>query len=54
MESWKLKSGIDKEDVREKKKGDSKKKKKKKIVKHELGIVMILTFEFEHISRLLF
>ena len=54
VESWKLKSGIDKEDVREKKKGDSKKKKKKKIVKHELGIVMILTFEFEHISRLLF
>ena len=49
--SWKLKSGVNKGDVREKKKGDS---KKKKIVKHERGIVIILTFEFEHISRLLF
>jgi hypothetical protein len=29
-------------------------KKKKTIVKHERGIVIILTFEFEHISRLLF
>jgi hypothetical protein len=30
VESWKLKSGIDKGDVREKKKGGSKKKKEKK------------------------
>jgi hypothetical protein len=53
--SWKLKSGVNKGDIREKKKGDSKKKKKKKeIVKHEHGIVIILTFEFEYISRLLF
>jgi hypothetical protein len=28
--SWKLESGVDKGDVREKKKGDLKKKKKKK------------------------
>ena len=54
--SWKLESGVDKGDVRErKKKGYLKKKEKKKtIVKHEYGIVIILTFEFEHISRLLF
>ena len=35
---WKLESGVDKRDVRE---------KKKKIVKHKRGIVIILTFEFE-------
>jgi hypothetical protein len=29
--SWKLESGVDNGDVREKKKGDSKKKKKKKL-----------------------
>ena len=29
VESWKLESGVDKGNVREKKKGDSKKKKKK-------------------------
>jgi hypothetical protein len=55
--SWKLESGVDKGDVREKKKGRLKKKEKKKktIVKHERGIVIILTFEFEQIiSRLLF
>ena len=55
--SWKLESGVDKGDVREekkKKKRDLKKKKKKKIVKHERGIMIILTFEFKHISRLLF
>ena len=58
---WKLESGVDKRDVREKKKRKKKKgrlkkqrKKKKTIVKHERGIVIILTFEFEHISRLLF
>ena len=44
--SWKLESEVDKGDVRE--------KKKKTIVKHERGIMIILTFEFEHISRLLF
>ena len=57
MESWKLESGVDKGDVREKKKGDIKKKKQNKtktIVKHERGIVIILTLEFEQISRLLF
>ena len=43
--SGKLKSGVDKEDVR--------KKKKKNTVKHERGIVTNLTFEFEQISRLL-
>jgi hypothetical protein len=48
--SWKLESGVDKGDVREKKK----KKKKKTIVKYECGIVIILTFKFEQISRLLF
>ena len=37
--SWKLESGVDKGDVREKKKGDL--KKKKTIVKHERGIVII-------------
>ena len=56
--SWKLESGVNKGDVREekkkKKKRDLKKKKKKKIVKHERGIMIILTFEFKHISRLLF
>jgi vacuolar-type H+-ATPase subunit F/Vma7 len=51
--SWKLESGVDKEDVREKKKEDLK-NKEKKIVKHEHGIVIILTFKFEHINRLLF
>ena len=49
--SWKLESGVDKGDVREKR---LKKKLKKIIVKHECGIVIILTFEFLHISRLLF
>ena len=48
--SWKLESGVDKGDVREKKK----KRKKKTILEHERGIVIILTFEFEQISRLLF
>ena len=52
--SWKLESGVDKGDVREKKKGDLKNKEKKTIVKHEREIMIILTFEFEHISRLLF
>ena len=51
--SWKLESGVNKGDVREKKKGDLK-NIEKKIVKHERRIVIILTFEFEHISRLLF
>jgi hypothetical protein len=42
--SWKLESGVNKGDVREIKKGDLEKKKKKKtIVKHERGIVIILT-----------
>ena len=55
MRSWKLESGVDKGDVKEKKKGELKNKEKKKtIVKHERGIVIILTFEFEQISRLLF
>ena len=45
MGSWKLESGVDKGDVREKKKGNL--KKKKKIVKHERRIVIILTFKFE-------
>ena len=56
MGSWKLESGVDKEDIRVKKKGDlkNKEKKNKTIVKHERGIVIILTFEFEHINRLLF
>ena len=45
--SWKLESGVDKGDVREK-------KKKNTILKQESGIVIILTFEFEQISRLLF
>ena len=54
MGSWKLESGVDKGDVREKKKGDLKNKEKKKtIVKHEREIVIILTFEFEQINRLL-
>ena len=53
VRSWKLESGIDKGDVREKKKGELK-NKEKKIVKHERGIVIILTSEFEHISKLLF
>jgi hypothetical protein len=51
--SWKLESGVDKGDIREKKEGRLK-KKKKIIVEHKLGIVIILTFEFEHISRFLF
>ena len=50
--SWKLKSRVDKGDVREKR--TEGRLKKKKIVKHERRIVIILTFEFEHISRLLF
>ena len=56
MGSWKLKSGVNKGDVREKKKGDLKNKEKKIkiIVKHERGIVIILTFEFEHITPLTF
>ena len=45
--TWKLKSGVDKGDVRENK------KKKNIIVKHEREIVIILTFEFEQINRLL-
>ena len=53
VRSWKLESGVDKGDVREKKEGRLK-KKKKKIVKYERGIVIILTFKFEYISRLLF
>ena len=48
--SWKLENGVNKGDVREKKRGDS----KKKIMKHKRGIVIILTFEFKQISRLLF
>ena len=46
--SWKLESGVDKGDVRE------------KIIiiiiiiKYERVIVIILTFDFEHINRLLF
>ena len=40
MGSWKLENGVDKRDVREKKKGDLK-NKEKKIVKHERGIVII-------------
>jgi hypothetical protein len=54
--SWKLESGVNKEDVREKKKRETQKKKKqnKTTVKHERGIMIILTFEFEQISRLLF
>jgi hypothetical protein len=47
--SGKLKSGVDKGDVREKKKKKKGrlKKKKKTTVKHERGIVISLTFEFE-------
>ena len=53
--SWKLESGVDKRDIREKKKEELKNKEKKKtIVKHECGIVIILTFEFKQISILLF
>jgi hypothetical protein len=48
--SGKLESGVDKGDVRERKK----KKKKKKAVKHEREVVILLTFEFEQISKLLF
>ena len=46
--NWKLESGVDKGDVRE------------KIIiiiiiiKYERVIVIILTFDFEHINRLLF
>ena len=43
--SGKLESGVDKGDMRE---------KKKKTLKHERGIVILLTFEFEQINRLLF
>jgi hypothetical protein len=43
------------EDPYPEKKGRLKKQRKKKtIVKHERGVVIILTFEFEHISRLFF
>ena len=52
--SWKLESGVDKRDVREKEKRETKKKKKKKIVKHERRIVILLTFKFKQMSRLLF
>ena len=52
MGSWKLESGVDKREVREKKK--KKRETKKKIVKYERGIVILLTFEFEQINRLLF
>ena len=56
MGSWKLESGVDKGDVREKKKKGylKNKEKKKKILKHECGIVIILTFEFTQMRRLLF
>ena len=47
--SWKLKSRVDKGDVREKR--TEGRLKKKKIVKHEREMVIILTFEFEQISR---
>ena len=50
--SGKLKSGVDKGDVRGKQKRETQ-KKKKTIVKHERWIVVILIFEFEQISRLL-
>ena len=43
--SGKLESGVDKGDVRE---------GKKKAVKHEHEVVILLTFEFVQISRLLF
>ena len=45
--SGKLESGVEKGEVREKKKGDSKKKKKR-------GNVIFLTFEFVKFNRLLF
>ena len=48
VESEKLESGVDKGDVREKK------KKKKKNVRHERGNVIFLIFEFVKFSRLLF
>ena len=51
--SWKLESGVNKGDVREKKKGDLK-NIEKKIVKHERRIVILLTFKFKQMSRLLF
>ncbi len=54
MGIWKLKSGVGKADIREKKGRVKKKKKKKTIVNNKRGIVIILTFEFKHISRLLF
>ena len=50
VESGKLESGVDKGYMREKKG----RLKKKKTVKHEHGIVILLTFEFEQINRLLF
>ena len=40
--SWKLEIGVNKGDVKEIKKGDLE-KKKKNIVKHERGIMIILT-----------
>ena len=46
VESEKLESGVDKGDVRE--------KKKKKNVRHERGNVIFLIFEFVKFSRLLF
>jgi hypothetical protein len=52
--SWKLESEVNKGDVREIKKGRLRKEKKKTILKHECGIVIILTFEFKQISILLF
>ena len=55
MGNWKLESRVDKRDVREKKKKkEDLENKEKKIVKHERRIVIILTFKFEHINRLLF
>ena len=44
MRSRKFESGIDKGDVRDKK---GRQKKKKNTMKHERGIVILLTFEFE-------
>ncbi len=45
--SGKLKSGVDERDVSEKKRET----KTKTTVKHERGIVISLTFEFEQINR---
>ena len=44
VRSRKFESGIDKGDVRDKK---GRQKKKKNTMKHERGIVILLTFEFE-------